>query len=245
MYESGSWKHGTGVAGFSDVDYFISLKSSKPIYGSSALAAVKAVMEERFTNTKIRISSPAVVLEFGSGYEQVELIPAYPSLALDNNDLRYDIPGVRGTWLESTPEAHLRYVSYCNKIKGIEGGAKKLARLAKTWKYHNKVPVSSFYLEMRAAKYITSQKSVILPIDLLIFLKRLQADNLAAMNDPTGSTGRIYPCSSDSTFDESLSKLNTAVIRAQKAVDANKEGKVTDAFQYWDLFFNYSFPANV
>ena len=68
MYESGSWKHGTGVAGHSDVDYFISLKSSKPVYGSSALSSVKAAMQERFPGTYIHISSPAVVLEFGSGY---------------------------------------------------------------------------------------------------------------------------------------------------------------------------------
>ena len=243
MYESGSWKHGTGVVGHSDVDYFISLKSPKPVYGYSALTAVKTAMLERFPSTYIHISHPAVVLEFGSGYERVELIPAYPSLSLANNDIRYDIPGVLTDWMESTPESHLKYVNDCNNIAAIKGGAKKLARLAKAWKYNRNVPISSFYLEMRAAKYMASQASVILPLDFTYFLRRLQADNLAAMNDPTGSTGRINPCSSDANHRDAMSKLNTAVSRAENAVEFNKAGKVSEAFSYWDLVFNGSFPA--
>jgi len=55
MYESGSWKHGTGVRGYSDVDYFVSLKSSKPVYGSSALTSVNAAVSrasKRAANAK-------------------------------------------------------------------------------------------------------------------------------------------------------------------------------------------------
>jgi hypothetical protein len=243
MYESGSWKHGTGVTGFSDVDYFISLKSAKPVYGNSALTAVKDAMQERYPNTYIHTSRPAVVLEFGSGYERVELIPAYPCGISDSKEVRYYIPGVRDEWMESTPEAHLKYVSDCNEIATVKGGAKGLARLMKAWKYHRKVPISSFYLEMRASEYMATQSSIIYPLDFLYFLNSLKRSDLAAMNDPTGSTGRIYPCSSEANLQNAISILDTTVTRATKAVDLDTAGKVSEAFETWDLVFAGSFPA--
>lgn len=48
MFESGSFKHGTGVSGHSDVDYFASLKSDRPSLSSSTLTAVKNALQERF-----------------------------------------------------------------------------------------------------------------------------------------------------------------------------------------------------
>jgi hypothetical protein len=64
MYESRSWKHGPGVKGFNEVGQPISLKSSKPVCGSSALTAMKEAMQERFPLTYIHTSRPAVILAF-------------------------------------------------------------------------------------------------------------------------------------------------------------------------------------
>jgi hypothetical protein len=243
MFESGSWKHGTGVRGKSDVDYFISLKSAKPMYGSTALTVVRDAMLERFPNTYIHASRPAVVLEFGGGYERVELIPAYPNLTLASNDMRYQIPGVTSEWMESTPEAHLKYVNESNGLVAVKNGTKALARLAKAWKFHCNVPISSFYLEMRAAQYMRGQSSVIYPLDVSYFFNSLQRSQLASMNDPTGSTGRINACSSDANLRDALSKLDSAVTRATKALASDTAGKTTDAFEWWDLVFGGTFPA--
>jgi hypothetical protein len=247
MFESGSFKHGTGVAKNSDVDYFVSLKSNKPDYSSSTLTAVKEALQERFPSTYIHVSRPAVVLEFGQGYERVEVIPAYAKATVSENYMKFDIPGVVGAvgWLESTPEAHAEYVDDCNDIDAVKGGAKKLARLAKAWKYFRDVPISSFYLEMRAAEYMKGEKSVSLPLDIYFFLKRLDNHQLAAMNDPTGSTGRIHPCSSDVKKTDALSKLNTAVGRAEKAKNAYMTENTEEAFRQWNLLFNYEFPSYV
>lgn len=242
MYETGSWKHGTGVSGFSDVDYFISLKTNKTVYGSTILNQVKEAMEERFSSTPIYVRRPAVVLNFGGGYERVELIPAFPDKKLDNGAMRYDIPGVRDEWIQSAPEAHLGYVNDANNRSGVKGGAKELTRLAKSWKYQCNVPISSFYLEMRAAQYMNGENSLIYDIDLKRFLESLLSHDLADMNDPTGSTGRIKPCSSDANHRDALSKLQTAVTRAQKAVAA-RDSDPSAAFGWWDYVFNGKFPA--
>lgn len=241
LFQSGSFSHGTGVKGYSDVDYFASLKSAQPQWSSSILNSVKSNLQARFPSTTIRVSRPAVVLEFGGGYETVEIIPAYAKRGVDSN-MKFAIPGVGTEWLESTPEAHLKYVNECNTKPG-KGFAKSFARLVKAWKYFRTVPISSFYLEMRAAAYIARQTDVIYAYDLYLFLRELHDASLAAMTDPTGATGRILPCSSDATKRDALSKLATAVNRSCNALDAHKKGDDRTAFYYWDQLFNGKFPA--
>jgi hypothetical protein len=144
----------------------------------------------------------------------VEVIPAYAKVRVtDAEVMKFNIPGVVDQWLESTPEAHLKYVTDSNKSP--YGGAKGLARLAKARKYYRNVPISSFYLEMRAASYMSGETYLVYAQDLYRFLSGLQSHQLAAMNDPTGYTGRINPCSSDSSKQDALSKLDRAVSRAK------------------------------
>ncbi|SHH31493.1 hypothetical protein SAMN05443575_3693 [Jatrophihabitans endophyticus] len=242
MFESGSFKHGTGVSGKSDVDFFVSLKTSRPSLASSTLTSVKNALQDRFPSTYIHTSRPGVVLEFGGGYERVEVIPAYAQEKLSDGSMRFKIPGVTSEWLDSTPEAHFGYVNDSNSLPR-RGAAKSLARLAKAWKYYRNVPISSFYLEMRAASYMRAQTYLDWPLDLYYFLNSLQSHELAAMNDPTGNTGRIEPCSSTTNKIDAKSKLDTAVNRALRAKDYYKDGRIRDAFDAWDLLFNGNFPA--
>ncbi|MCW2539793.1 MAG: hypothetical protein JWN95_1518 [Frankiales bacterium] len=240
MFESGSFRHGTGVSGKSDVDYFVSLKSAKPIWSSSILSAVRDALKERYPTTYIHSSSPAVVLEFGGGYERVEIIPAYFKDSVAGVS-RYEIPGVVTQWVESAPGAHLKYVNDCNAIP-TSGGAKSLARLAKAWKYYRDVPISSFYLEMRAANYMAKQSTLNYALDVYYFLRSLEIAGLAPMNDPTGSTGRINPCSSDANLLAAKSRLATAVGRASRAKEAYMRDDIAAAFAEWNLLFNGQFP---
>ena len=241
MFESGSFRHGTGVSGKSDVDYFVSLKGVQPTNSVTTLVAVRDALKQRFPSTYIHVSRPGVVLEFGGGYEKVEIIPAYYKTTSNGNNT-YEIPGVLTEWLDSNPKSHNEYVDDCNKAPA-KGDAKGLARLVKAWKYYRDVPISSFYLEMQAAKYTTGETSIDFALDMYYFLNRLKIGGLAAMNDPTGNTGRINPCSSDANKTAALSRLDTAVGRAERAKDHYLAGRIDKAFAEWDLLFNGQFPA--
>jgi len=140
------------------------------------------------------------------------------------------------------PAKHLAYVNECN-TKPQKGNAKALARLIKGWKYFCNVPISSFYLEMRAARHVTTQSSYIHLCDVCWVLEKLHSHQLASMNDPKGASGRIYACSSDSARREALSKLATGATRARKALDAHNAEDPDDAFYYLDLVFGGVFPA--
>lgn len=239
--ETGSFGHGTGVRNHCDVDLLVSLKD-KPGTSETALQWVKKALSASFPSTTVRVSRPAVVVEFNNGQETWEVIPGFRKSSRSNVAL-YDIHGVSTEWLESAPLEHIAYVNEINGKSGVAGGAKKLARLAKAWKYFNAVPISSFYLEMRAAKHLESQSSFIAVWDVCLLFESLVSISLGPMNDPKDAAGRFYACSSTAKWDEALSKVKTAATRARKDADAAKAGDPATAFHYLDLLFGGRFPT--
>jgi hypothetical protein len=240
FFQSGSFSHGTGIRYYSDVDYFASLKTTKPQSSDSALNNVKRVLQEHYPRTTVKIRRPAVVIDFAGGTETFEVVPGWILRGEDDNRV-YHIPGPRGGWLESAPDAHRAYVNSANGDP--KGGAKGLARLLKAWKYYRSVPLSSFYLEMRAAAYMAKESSVVWSIDLRNILSELSRADVAAMNDPSGLTGRIYAYSADSYKTDAISKLTRALERADRARTAESAGRVRAAFDAWDMLFDGHFPS--
>jgi hypothetical protein len=235
----GSFSHGTGVSIWSDVDYLASLPGERPAFSDSALRSVRSVLSARYPSTVVKIRRPAVVVEFAGGEETYEVVPAYLKRGT-GGDRVYAIPGRVAEWIETAPDAHRGFVN--SKNASPSGGAKGLARLLKCWKYARSVSISSFYLEMRAAAYMADETSIVWSIDMRNILGRLAEHELAAMNDPTGHTGRIHACTEDQRPD-AISKLNTACSRARRARLAEGEGRIADAFATWDLVFAGGFPG--
>ena len=243
FFETGSFSHGTGVRGYSDIDVLASL-GNKPASSYTALTRVKDALSARFSQTDVVIRRPAVVVKFASGYETWEVIPGFITGRGSATQMVYDIPGpdTGSAYIDSAPKEHLAYVSECNE-KPSTGKAKALARLIKAWKYYCLVPVSSFYLEMRCAQHVATQSTYIHVWDVCQVLEKLQGHQLAAMNDPKGASGRILACSTEAMTRNALSKLETAATRARKALDANQADKINDAYHWLDLLFGGKFPA--
>lgn len=228
MFEIGSLRHGTGIWLYSDADYLVSLKGDKPTSPWATLARVKKELQERFPGTSIVIRQPAVVCNFSDGV--VEVVPGYLSGS------GYWIPNPAGGWMKSYPEEHNEYVNTINSKH--QGGAKKLARQLKIWKYLRNVPISSCYLEMRSARHLEDESTYVPFWDLHLALDKMYDANLAAMNDPTGLGSRFGACSSEVKQAEALSKLGTAVTRAYRAREFAFNGKHTQAIEQLKLLFN-------
>jgi hypothetical protein len=244
FFETGSFTHGTGVRGHSDIDALVSLKGPRPASSYTALTWVKDALSARFPLTTVRISRPAVVVEFGGGYETWEVIPGFLTSRGSADQRVYDIPGpaAGAVYIDTAPKEHLAYVTECNKAPS-KGDAKRLTRFIKAWKYYRSVPISSFYLEMRCAQHVAGLTTYIDVWDVCLVLEKLVGHQLAAMNDPTGVTGRIVACSSEAKRTEALSKLSTAAGRARNALEAQRAGDETLAFYYLDQLFGGKFPA--
>ena len=244
FFETGSFSHGTGVRGHSDVDALVSVGNTKPESSYTALTWVKDALEKRFPSTDIVIRRPAVVVKFAGGYETWEVIPGFLTSRGTKDQLIYDIPGPNtgAAWIDSAPKEHLSYVNECNE-QPHKGDAKGLSRLIKAWKYNCNVPVSSFYLEMRCAQHVATQTTYVHVYDVCQVLEKLDSHELAPMNDPMGATGRFHACSTDAQRTDALSKLHTGAVRARKALDAHRAENDLESFKYLDLLFGGKFPA--
>lgn len=239
--ETGSFTHGTGVRGHCDVDLLVSVKAPRPASSDTALGWVKSALQLSFPSTPVVIRRPTVQVRFAAGAETWEVLPGFLTLRGGDTSV-YDIPGAAAGWMDSAPTAHLDYVSEVNQQPAVAGGAKSLARLAKAWKYYNGVPVSSFYLEMRAAQHLASEPSFLPVWDICRLLEKLDGHRLADMNDPKGKANRFAACSSEATRRDALSKLSTGAGRARRALDAYRNGDHATAFAYLDLLFAHRFP---
>ena len=143
--------------------------------------------------------------------------------------------------MKASPDAHNAYVRAVDDKLG--GKVKPLIRFLKAWKFFRAVPISSFYLELRVAKYASDEKAIVYDIDVRNVLKMLWDGQLASMQDPMGVSGYIPACKSDAARVDALSKLGTAYARADKARTAVTNEKISEAFDWWRLLYNNEFPT--
>lgn len=246
FFRSGSFGNGTSIRNYSDLDFFAAISEDNiSAIADNALMSVWEVLDNRFPLTGVAIKRPAILLPFGTdASESTDVVPA-KLVEIDNDDnFIYKIPNPNedgGGWILASPDAHNRYINSINAELG--GKLKPLIRFIKAWKYYRNVPIFSFYLEMFVAKYASSEKSIIYSIDIQNILDKLWKNELSAIQDPTGVSGYIYPCVNDDYKEDAFSKLTTASTRADKAREAENNNNIEEAFDLWDLVFNYKFPS--
>jgi len=224
----GSFGNGTSISGYSDVDYLASLPTDQLTANSDdSLKKVRKSLDERFPNTGVRVSCPAVVCPFGTSRAEItEIVPG--DYVTDSNGYKiYDIADCAGGWINASPDAHNEYVrSIDNKLGGK---VKPLIRFIKAWKYYRAVPISSFYIELRVAKYASDETSIVYDIDV--------------KQDPMGVSGYIPACKTEALKNDAVSKLSTAATRAEKARDAASRDDISGAFDWWRLLYENHFPT--
>lgn len=241
FWRTGSFGNGTSIRGYSDVDYMAcipteALKSNS----STSLANLTSALSSRFPNTGVRTSCPATLVPFGASVsENTEVTPA-DYVGTEGDFKVYDIPDCEDGWTKASPDAHNHYVRECDRQHS--GRAKALIRLLKAWKYFQNVPVFSFYLELRVAKYAAKENSILYPIDLKRVFALLADVELARVLDPMGVSGYIQPCATSTQLDTAKSKVATALTRATKAYEAKSDGDIKSAFLWWDKLFGGKFP---
>lgn len=235
--ESGSWSHGTSLAGRSDVDYMaIFGAAQQPTLPSTALGKMKAAIEgSHWGIHSLQISSPAVKVQFDSA-PHFEVVPAYFK-EKRGNAMVFQIPGPFNEWVDSVPIEHNAYVTSQNNR--LNKRVKPLVRLIKAWKYCTGAPVSSFYLEMRTAKFASGESTIMYDFDLRSVLSNLIDGEMRQMNDPLGLVSRIPATSSDVNRRSALRMAIEAYDRLVAADDAKQAG---DKTTYWSNMYDVLGP---
>lgn len=246
LFETGSFGNNTGVRHYSDTDYFAVCRDYNSINNSLyLLRKSKKALQITFWRTaeKIKINSPSVTIPFGNyASENIEVTPCFYEGLVNTPYGRkksYAIADGFGGWMFSSPQAHTAYVKAEN-IR-LNKKLKPLIRLVKAWKFFYNVPISSFYLELRVTKFAENKKKIVYDVDLYRFMKNLYQMNLASIQDPMRVSGNVHACISDAKKRISLSKLQTAYSRSEKAYGQRKKN-IDKCFHWWNLFFNDKFP---
>lgn len=241
FFRTGSFGNGTSISNYSDVDYFKVIPTERLTQNSkTTLTRICDALDERFTDTDVYVSCPAIVVPFGTTKESTEIVPA--DYVGDVNGYKvYEIPDCAGSWMRSSPDAHNAYVRDIDSK--LNGKLKPLIRFIKAWKYYRNVPISSFYLELRVAKFMVNDTWADYEIDVKRIFAHLQNIDLARLQDPMGISGYVRPCSTDAKLEDARSKLATAVTRAEKARQSEREGDTKEAFDWWNLLYDGHFPS--
>lgn len=213
LFETGSWTHGTAVKGHSDVDYFAVL-TSRDLSAEGVLQSLSRSLKETFPQASVRVNRPAVSVRFGRG-PSLDVTPA----ARDTGG--FLIPPYEGEgWMSSNPVQHAEYV---NRARDKHVKAKSFIRLIKTWKFRNNIPITSLYLETKAAQYLLSEPALEYVEDIWRLLEELRACGLKSMADPSQFLGPDLPAHlSGVQRGRALHQIGQAVSIAQKAHYANK-----------------------
>jgi len=240
---TGSFGNGTSIRGYSDIDYFACIPTKKLQQDSfTTLQDVREELLGHFQDADIAIRPPAVRVRFGAdAFESIEIVPADFIQKDQGGDPIYEIADGTGGWLRSSPDTHNTYIRDVDKKLG--GKVKPLISLLKAWKYYHSAPIRSFYLEIYVAQYAAHKKSLVYSRDVRTILKLLREDQLAKLKDPKGITQSILPCLSEAQKSHALSKLEFACPLAEKAREAEAAGKISDAFDWWNLVFARKFPS--
>jgi hypothetical protein len=238
----GSFGNGTSIAGFSDVDYLAAIPRWQLSDSSTySLAKIRNALDIRFPMSGVRVNTPAVGVYFGvRASETIEVVPAN-EVGLQRGFKIYQIADGDGRWMHASPDAHNAYVARVDALHS--GRVKPLIRFVKAWKFSRDVPISSFYLEMRVARYAEQERGIIYDIDMQRLLGALFDGGLPAMQDPTGCGGYIRACRTDGLRQDALSKLSTVVSRLDKAVAASERGRVAEAFDWLRMVYGSGFPS--
>lgn len=246
FFETGSFGNKTGVRYFSDIDYFaVCPLEALSKTSSRTLRQFKQYLQATFWQTpNISVNSPAVSIPFGKHASEVlEITPCFYHRLIETplgRKKAYAIPNGTGEWVLSSPQAHNAYVEYVNRK--LDGQLKPLIRLVKAWKFYQRVPINSFYLELRTAKYAESKSTIYLPTDLFRILTHLYDISLARIQDPMKVSGYISACSTERQRAVAISKLYTGHTRALKAC-LSETVNIDHCFYWWNLLYNRVFPS--
>ncbi|MBV8145045.1 MAG: nucleotidyltransferase [Gammaproteobacteria bacterium] len=240
FFRSGSFGYGTSVSGFSDVDYFAVMPSTKLDSDSSvSLSRIAQSLRTRFPNTGVFVDSPAVVVPFGTTRsERHEIIPAHRVNDFAGRAV-FGIPNRLTGWLASSPDAYGALIdNEHNRLKRV----KQLIRFVKAWKYYNNVHIRSFYVEMRVWEYVRTQTLLVDRMDTAYALRHLFNSGLADMADPIGLSGTIFAGFQHETM-AAYAAVRAAYQNASWALEEEKAGRTQSAFNLWNIVFNGHFPG--
>ena len=190
------------------------------------LQDVRKALKERFSTTeKISAWQKVVLVQFADGTHNVEVLPA-----IENDDKTFTIPDNQdgGTWVSFDPRSQVD--AFAESNKKTQGLTRNLVRILKAWVRYTST---------------LSYKSYRVVEDAIAYLDNTYPNGKGSAEYDEIVQGFLkYHKSRMSSDDERYSHFETAIGRADKAVQYRKKGQHVDACNEWRKVFGDKFPKD-
>jgi hypothetical protein len=201
-----------------DFDRYDSMESNGQ---SQLLQDVRDVLKDTYTTTEvIKAWGKVVRIEFSDSDHFVEVLPAW-----ENEDGTFCIPNTEngGSWENDfDPRGDINRINQSNKK--TNGRTKKFAKMLRRWNNEVSFPFKSYALEDHVIGFFDSTQHE-------------ASDDSVVMNN-------FFQYLKDQlgNSDKTVSKIETAIKRANKAVSFEQSEKFEEASREWKKIFGQSFP---
>jgi hypothetical protein len=247
----GSHSRGTAIRSTSDLDVFALLARDEVRRGGtfvssdSVLTRVRSGLSTRYQHTAVGRDSQVIRVDFGQGRYGVDVIPAFYAGPRDDDGWpMYYIPDGNGGWMPTSPPVHNKYLKEANSR--ARGKLRYTSQLVKFWRATRSpvIPISSFHLEMLLAdeEICVGPKSY--AQCLFEAFSLLEQRACAGLRDPEGVSGVIQCAGTTAKRATALNAVRHAVEHAGRALDAEEDGPLPEAYRQWDIVFNGHFPKH-
>ncbi|MFD6677753.1 hypothetical protein ACFWDA_25765 [Rhodococcus zopfii] len=235
----GSLGRHTASRPFDDIDLFVHLHVDSELWSSSYqsnsstfLYRVREALNKASAVKKIGARGQAVRLFYADGLSvDVAAVVKYTGGG-------YGIPDGTGKWLTTDPIKHETYMTDRNRELG--NNLKRFVIVAKQWNKAHSSRLSSFHLEMMAARTFSS-----LGADrrtaLRLFFDHNQYN--LSVTDPAGYGGDLSSYLTADARIEVNRSLGAARDRADLAIAAENRGDHEEAIRHWRLILGSKFPS--
>jgi hypothetical protein len=187
---------------------------------SALLQKIREILKEKYTLTeKIRAWGKVVLVEMSEGKHNVEVLPAF-----ERTDGTFLIPNTEngGSWEVFDPKKELKKIDDSNST--TSGVTRHLCKMIKRWNQE----VSGCFL-----------KSYQIQDFVIEFLKGHDLKEFSY----SSLVHSFFLHIKDIVSEENKSFVETAITRAQKAVDYEEEEKYESATEEWKKIFGNQFPS--
>lgn len=228
----GSYKLNTNIRPITlDQDVDVLFKIPREVYerfddydsnGQSALLdEIRKELQKRFSTTEaIKAWGKVILVQFSDGHHNIELLPAY-----ERKDKTFEIPNTEdgGRWEIFDPRSRINQINQSDEDS--DGYTKQLIRAIKRWRNNvATLKLESYNIEDSVIAYIDSNPSYTsldLSERILEFFKCIKVQIRDSSN---------------------LSHIETAISRAEKAIDYEKDERLRKASEEWRKIFGDEFP---
>jgi len=246
---AGSHQRETAIRKISDVDFFAVFPRNAARWGGSYvnsqtfLENIRADLGTRFWQTLISRDRQAIVIQFKSGDNAVDVVPAIFDRVERGVGPIFMIPDGEGDWLQTSPYTHTRFIANADKKSGYK--LRRTAQILKFWRYCRTpvVPLSSFHIELLLAASGTCEGVMSYPECVAQAFYLMVQRKCASFRDPTGISGLIHAVKTQPQRDAALGSLGSSCRWAWEALEAERNRDNAEACYRWSLVFNHNFPS--